>query len=274
MFVMRLLSRFFAAALVSAALLVASPAGAATSTPRLMYYGGRVVSHVKIDVVVWSSWSYGTTVPLTGHRSIASFAGGIANSPYLDWLREYNTPTQQIGRGTLDKVITVHPPAGVNTQIVTDAQIKMGLTQMISVGTLPKPSANRVYLVFFRRGQVVSRPEGDSRHGFCAYHDTLSYPSHSAYYAVVPYELDNAGCRVAPASFDRVTTVASHELVEAITDPGIGLRKLSWYDRAHGEIADICAHTSTPGAVVGGDGVRYVVQREWSNRRRGCVLTG
>ena len=63
----------------------------------------------------------------------------------------------------------------------------------------------------------------------------------------------------------------SHELVETITDPGIGLMRLAWYDPANGEIADICART-VPGSVTGGDGRRYVVQQEWSNRARGCVL--
>jgi len=40
-------------------------------------------------------------------------------------------------------------------------------------------------------------------------------------------------------------SVASHELVEATTDPAAGLATtfappLAWYDRAFGEIGDIC----------------------------------
>jgi hypothetical protein len=244
------------------------------ATPHLTYYGGRVLSHVKVDVVVWGSWSYDTSVPLTGKRSIASFAGGITNSRYIDWLREYNTPTQQIARGTFDGVYTVHPAGFDNGPVVTDAQIKSTLTLLINTGKLPKPTTDRVYIVFFRKGQRISRPEGDSQTAFCAYHDTMSYPLHSVYYAAIPYELNNRGCRPTAFPLDIVTTITSHELVESITDPGIGLHRLSWYDKANGEIGDICAHTSTAGSVVGGDGVHYVVQREWSNRLRSCTLVG
>ena len=38
-------------------------------------------------------------------------------------------------------------------------------------------------------------------------------------------------------------------------------------------VADICARISTPAPVVGGDGVSYVVQREWSNRMGACIVS-
>jgi hypothetical protein len=269
--------RFFTRALVGAAavfaaLIPALPAHASTA-PQVSNYGGRVISHVKVDVVVWGSWSYGSTVPLTGHRSITSFAGAIPASPYIDWLREYNTSTQSIGRGGLDGVFTVLPASTANGTIVSNTQIQSAMTQLIGAGRLPKPSADRLYVIFFRKGQTITRPEGDSKHEFCAYHDTRAYPLHAINYAVIPYEIGNAGCHAASTSFDSVTTITSHELVEAITDPGVGLGKLAWYNRAYGEIGDICAGVSAPGSVTGSDGVRYVVQREWSNRRRSCVLT-
>jgi hypothetical protein len=247
-------------------------AGDALLAPQLEYYGGRVLSHVEIDLVVWGRWTYGSTVPLTGARSVTSFFGGIAKSKYLDWLREYDTPTQTIGRGVFDAGFTIHPSATNDGAVITDTQIKAELAAQIHAGRLPRPNANRLYVLFFRSGQVIATPHGDSQHGFCAYHGTMPYPSHSVAYAVVPYELDNRGCRVASRYFDRVTTIASHELIEAITDPGVGIKRVAWYDRANGEIGDICAHTSVPGSVLGGDGVRYLVQREWSNQAGACVL--
>ncbi len=267
-----------AAAFVAAAslLVLASPSAHAAearaySFPRLSYYGGRVLTNVKVDVVVWGSWGYGSTVPLTGARSIAGFFGAVTASPYVDWLSEYDTPTQHIGRGRLDGVFTISPGA-YDGAVVTQAQIANVLRWMIATGHLPRPDANRVYALFFRPGQTVTNGNGDSVHNFCAYHDTMTYGSTYAYFAVIPYELGNAGCRHATTSFDNVTTVVSHELVETITDPGIGLLRLSWYDRANGEIGDICARTF-PGWVTGGDGRRYVVQREWSTRARGCIVT-
>ena len=215
----------------------------------------------------------GNSVPLTGKRSISSFFTGVTASKYLDWLSEYDTPTQHIGRGTLEGVYTVHPPSSANGSTVSGAQIATALRGLIDAGQVPKPSTNRIYAIFFRSGQTIITPDGNSADDFCAYHDTMAYKSSAAYYAVVPYEVRNRGCSPATSSFDNVTTVVSHELVEGITDPGVGLNRVAWYDSANGESADICAGASSGARVVGGDGVGYTVQRIWSNRAGACVVT-
>jgi hypothetical protein len=250
----------------------ASQAGASTQ-PHLTYYGGRVLSHVKVDLVVWDRWSYPRSVPLNGKRSISSFFAAITGSKYLDWLSEYDTPTQHIGRGTLEGVYTVHPPSTANGSTVSGAQIGSALRTLIDAGTLPKPSASRLYAIFFRSGQTIVTGGGNSNDDFCAYHDTMAYGSATAYYAVLPYEVGNRGCKAASTSFNSVTTVASHELVEAITDPGVGLNRLAWYDPDNGESADFCAGPSSSAPVVGSDGVAYSVQRIWSNRAGACIVS-
>jgi hypothetical protein len=101
----------------------------------------------------------------------------------------------------------------------------------------------------------------------------MTYKSSTAYYAVLPYEVGNRGCKAASTSFNSVTTVASHELVEGITDPGVGLNRVAWYDPANGESADICAGASSGVRVTGSDGVSYTVQRIWSNRAGACIVT-
>jgi hypothetical protein len=232
-----------------------------------------VLSHVKVDAVVWDRWTYGKSVPLIGKHSISSFFTGITASKYLDWLSEYDTPTQHIGRGTLEGVYTVHPPTTANGSTVTGTQLAAALRALIDAGQIPKPSTNRIYAIFFRSGQTISTPDGNSADDFCAYHDTMTYKSSTAYYAVVPYELHNRGCLPASTAFDNVTTVVSHELVEGITDPGVGLNRVAWYDESNGEIADICAGDNSAAAVTGSDGVRYMVQRLWSNHAGACIVT-
>src|SRR6266702_2173929 len=60
---------------------------------------------------------------------------------------------------------------------------------------------------------------------------------------------------------DALTSVCSHELAEAITDPVPGQ---GWYDDTSGEIGDICAWQNKKlGA--------YEVQLLWSNRAKACV---
>ena len=256
-----------------ACLLVVAPSATAAPAPHLAYYGGHVLGHVKVDVVVWDRWSYGRNAHLTGSRSIESFFAAVTASPYIDWLDEYDTPSQHIGRGALEGVYTVHPPAADNGARISGSQIEDGLRTMIKAKQLPNPSTTRLYAIFFPSGKTISTPYGDSVHDFCAYHDTMAWTSRStAYYAVMPNETRNHGCRVAASTFDSLTTVTSHELVEAITDPGVGLGKLAWYDPDNGEIADISAVGSSSVAhEVGADGVTYAVQRVWSNRTGACI---
>jgi hypothetical protein len=203
---------------------------------------------------------------------VSSFFRGITASKYLDWLNEYDTPTQHIGRGSLEGVYTVHPPSSANGTTVSGTQIEGALRALIDSGKLPKPSTDRVYAIFFRSGQTIVTPDGNSANTFCAYHDTTTYRSSTAYYAVIPYEVTNRGCRMASTYFNSTTIVVSHELVEAITDPGVGLNRLAWYDRYNGESADICAGPSSGVSIVGGDGVSYTVQRIWSNRAHACIV--
>ena len=79
------------------------------------------------------------------------------------------------------------------------------------------------------------------------------------FYAVVP-DPGCQGCTSTLSVFDALTSVSSHELCEAVTDPVPGQ---GWYDDVNGEIGDICAWQTR---VVDG----YTVQREWSNSSSSC----
>ena len=115
---------------------------------------------------------------------------------------------------------------------------------------------------------------------FCAYHGTIA-PSGSVpevYYGVLP-DFTTGGMTVgcgASTTFGNETSVSSHELVEATTDPEVGLATvfappLAWYDAVNGEIGDIC--NAQQGSIVGGDGVTYVVQQEFSNVANDCIVS-
>src|SRR5262249_16662508 len=74
--------------------------------------------------------------------------------------------------------------------------------------------------------------------------------------------------------FGNQTSVASHEMVETITDAEVGLATVvgppvAWYDTNQGETADIC--NANQGTFVGGDGVTYTIQNIWSKSQNGCI---
>jgi len=131
------------------------------------------------------------------------------------------------------------------------------------------------YALYFPNGKTIT--QGGTRSGgsggFCAYHGTLNTTSNGEiYYGVLP-DNQSGGMSVgggsAPSAFQNMTSYSSHEMVETITDPEVGLATtysppLAWYDSVNGEIGDICAwQTKKIGA--------YTVQLEWSNQANACV---
>jgi hypothetical protein len=248
-------------------------------TPHLNYYGGPVMPHVKTIAVVYGlAGTFQPEVTSTGAPSISSFLGGVTNSQYFDWLHEYNTPSQAIGRGSFAGLYRIAPGAGRNDADIYDkADIQKALYAAMTTGRLPMPDGNTLYMVFTSKGHLIHMGGMNSRTGFCAYHGGFRRNGITAYYAVMPYEAGNAGCQFSNTAFNSLTYVTSHELIEAVTDPGVALATsyappLGWYDPAFGEISDICAPNG--GVILGGDGRNYAVTLNWSNIRNGCTLKG
>ena len=231
------------------------------------YNGGPVLSNVVIHTVYWGS-------SVANQAEFNTAYGKMVDSEYFDWLSEYNTPTQTIGRGSFGgSFVDTSPPSGN----VTDVQIQTELARLIRAGSLPANDANNLYMIHFPPGVSITGPGGTSSScvQFCAYHGTFVLNGKDAFYGVIP-DLGGAcagGC--GPGSqFDNTTMVASHEVVEAVTDPAVGLATvagppLAWYDNSNGEIGDICAGPSIPPAVING----VTVQLEWSNRSNLCIGT-
>ncbi|KAJ3293206.1 hypothetical protein HDU76_007074 [Blyttiomyces sp. JEL0837] len=98
------------------------------------------------------------------------------------------------------------------------------------------------------------------------------------YYGIMPDQGGSCagGCGSSSNTFNNLCSVSSHELVEAITDAAVGVSSgnaapLAWYDQTNGEIGDIC--NAQEGTVVGGDGVTYSVQAQWSNSQNACIVS-
>src|SRR6185295_1015773 len=102
------------------------------------------------------------------------------------------------------------------------------------------------------------------------YHNTSVHNSKNLIYGVMP-DLSGgcaSGCG-GSTKFGNTTSVSSHELIEAVTDPAVGLSTtigppLAWYDSIGGEIGDIC------NALQGTLG-QWTVQKQWSNKHGVCM---
>ena len=115
---------------------------------------------------------------------------------------------------------------------------------------------------------------------YCAYHGTFASGSATVLYAAMPYAgTDLAGCGIQSGSgtpngadTDAEISVASHELMETVTDPLLN----AWYDPTGAEIGDKCAYTYGPTSSNGADltinAHPYIVQEEFDNSGLGCSI--
>jgi MYXO-CTERM domain-containing protein len=231
--------------------------------------GGPVLDHVKVFTVYW-----GKTVNFsgTGSQGLDSFYTAVVNSSYYDWLNEYKTTTQpMVGRGSF---IGSYAYTGGATGSIDDSQIQTALGSLIDSGKLPKPDANTLFAVHFAAGISITQNNQGSCQVFCAYHNSFTHGSGNVYYSVVPDQggACAGGCGGDPSTFNNTTSVSSHELVEATTDPDVGNNNIAWYNQSQGEIGDICnaqqcSGTSGTGSCPGS----WVVQLEWSNKNNACI---
>ena len=131
----------------------------AASSTQLKYYGGHVISNVKVVAVWW-----GSGVNATVKSQMPAFYSAFTKSPMFDWLSEYNTnitatgggqgTNQVIGHGSFLKAVQITP--SVTSSTVSDSQIQSELNAQISAGKLPAPG---------RRHHLHDPlPQGDHHH--------------------------------------------------------------------------------------------------------------
>jgi hypothetical protein len=271
------------------------------NNPKLSYFSGPIVMSPVIVPVFWSSHvNAALTAPTTG---IAQFFADVTQSTtYWPWLTEYDTvgltggSEQSILPGSATAGVTLVPSRCASTTncTVTDAEVQTELTNQINAKVLPAPTLDctgnvqTIYMIEFPPNVTVQGPGiGDSCVQFCAYHNTGTYGTNAVplIYGVLADEFTGTcktGCGTNATALENATSTASHELVEAVTDPDIGLdlqanyaAPAGWGDNNNdcGEIADICDNDGK-GDTITVSGRTWTVQELWSNKQGQCTSTG
>ena len=227
---------------------------APVGVPKLTYRGGPLLTSVQAFLFFWGeAWQRDPLAGLT--QQLNGFFDYVVTSRLVDQLGEYSVPGHTIGHGARAGAIALAtaPPASLQ-----DADVQHFIQQEIaSDPAVTQPTANSLYFVFLPPGVTAGLDGATSCVNFCGYHNAIGG---QIYYAVMPYP-DCGGCIDGQSVLDAMTSIVSHELCEAITDPIPGQ---GYYDDQHGEIGDICAWKTKR---LGG----YAVQLEWSNQQGGCV---
>ncbi|HEY8077392.1 MAG TPA: hypothetical protein VIF62_24870 [Labilithrix sp.] len=196
--------------------------------------GGRVLHAVQVVTVTFDGDTF--------EPDLRAFDDGITQTPY--WkatTSEYCDAKGCIGPGASGGYATLAAPPAT----LSDDDLRALLRAKVADGTLPAPTADTVYTVYPPASTTVSMPASDGGGASCVayhgFHEHLAIGTQDAAYIVV------ARCPDAP-TFDAMTMIGSHELVEAATDPdldGWHLDDDAWSTWHGWELADVCLGEST-----------------------------
>jgi hypothetical protein len=220
----------------------------------------------------------------TNQADLVTFAQHLAASTY------WSATTQEYGVGALSYAATTVLSGQAAPGMIASAQIQSWMGQEIASGAFGTPDPQAIYTIVYPPTTQIQQPNPvsslfgptNSCANFTGYHDNVSValtdggPPTSFVYAVIP---------TCTTSLGDLTSVMSHEWVEASTDPQVtstGVFNLTGgpnaayfsVDADHivwdvlssgGEAGDLC-QPERPEAIYTPSDVGYAVQRTWSNK--------
>jgi hypothetical protein len=225
--------------------------------PQVVNSGGSVIASPKLVAISFMN------DPL--QPDVDKFASDLVSSPNY-----WNGAVGEYGVGPIAQSFfhANETPAAS----LADADVRTWLADKIqNDATFPKPDESTIYALFYPSGTNVSSLGGVTCEEFQGYHDSFPLGSSGdVIYAIVP--------RCAPppvqgvTDADQMTAEASHEVIEAATDPlpsskpayiTVDANSHAWELLAGGEIGDLCG--AYPNVFYVPPGFDHLMQRVWSN---------
>jgi hypothetical protein len=244
-----------------------------TPIPQVEFNGVKVMKNPKIVTVTFDTNMMGT--PDTMRASLEQFGDTILQSKWWDAVRDgfCDDKGNCIGQGSGGGHVAL--PSDAAALSYTDSAagapstIQDFLKAHIADGSFPPPDADTLYAIYFPSRTSITLDNDSSCTSFGAYHNSVM---------VTPPPADDAGAAPAPVevvyaimprcrnNLADVTVSASHELIEAATDPHVGggyyMSNTIWNTRG-GEVGDLCVSFSGNDTYLEGP---FTVQRSWSNK--------
>jgi hypothetical protein len=248
-----------------------------------------IIPNVQIETVFYGSAWLGQAndaaqnAELNAEASdLNQFFGTITSSHYMDGLSQYSMMTAsgtviRPGYGSFARPDPV-PAQLSSVPTVPEGMLQTMLANEIQYGRLDAPNGNTLYMVFMPPGVTEAGDVGSGG----GHHSSFPHGSGTAYYATVEYPVRpiHPVGGVAPfTNFQQLTQTASHQMVDAITNPmRIVSGQAAWVDRNTGEdIGDITQDNPPIDGTMGLEGLTgygYVVQKYWSNQDSTDIIPG
>jgi hypothetical protein len=245
---------------------------APNASDNLSYNGGSVMAGTaQVYAIFWEPT--GSSVSANYNSLILRYFADVGKTGlYANNTQYTDTSGVAPGNATLAGSWVDTSPYPSNTLQDSDVQNEVTHAQNTNGWT---SDIMHVFFVFTAQNETICSGFECSFTTFCGYH---SFFGNNTLYAAMPYVGGVQGCDVPsrPNNDDADSTinVASHEQMEAATDPLIN----AWTDSSGQEIGDKCNFTfgtaASDGSDVNWNGDPYLVQEEWDNAQSGCVISG
>lgn len=241
-----------------------------TSMPKMNYNGGRILANPKIVTITWAQDN------ATMVSRMQQFGDIITSTAW--WTAVSSEYCQQpgnspcIGQGSSGGHVVINDPpdatytdsSGGGASTLQDFIKAHVLGTDAGAGDFPAFDSNTLYVLYFPPGVSITLDGEASCNSFGAYHNTAVIPDTNEIPTAVAYAvIPRCGTK------ESTTTVsASHEIIEAATDPDVGINALgyymlnqTWTAGTGGEVGDLCESSgkSTTEST-------FTVQRTWSNK--------
>ncbi|HEX4864746.1 MAG TPA: hypothetical protein VFV02_11770 [Acidimicrobiales bacterium] len=247
----------------------------------LQYNGGPVeAAGSKNFLIFWEPT--GSSVASNYNSTLQRFFGDVGGSSLYGIASQYYQTTSTGNQNILNLAsvggswtdTTAYP-----SSTLQDSDVQAEVSKAIKANSWPTGIGDE-YFVYLSKGENECMSGSCSFSTFCAYHGEFASGSSTVLYAAMPYAGTNlSGCGIQSGSgtpngpdTDAEISIASHELMETVTDPMLN----AWFDASGAEIGDKCAYTYGPTGSNGADltvnGHPYIVQEEFDNASLGCSI--
>jgi hypothetical protein len=245
--------------------------------PEVIYQGGGILTAPELVTVTFPGDPLAAQLAAFGQTIEASSWWTSVTSGYCE---KGGSPCVSAGSPAMSVAYPSAPAA-----MYTDSDqggpssIRDFLATALDTSVLPAPApgavSNTLYLLYFQTTTKIVYDGSSSCEAFDGYHGSMTYNGQQVPYAIIPECSGPSAGETPPiTTLENTTITASHEILEAATDPNdlaLGyfldfnqVANYGWLDVQGGEVADLCvdpfllAQDEWPES-------SFVVQRIWSN---------
>jgi hypothetical protein len=226
-------------------------AAAHPAFPQLVDQGGPILTAPRVVTVTFPGDS--------NAAQLAAFGAQVTNNAWWDAVRQgycETGTTRCVGDGPAGESVELTgapDPSYTDSSQGGPSTLQAYIRSLVESGRIPRPDAQTILVFYLPATTSVTLDGGASCDAFAAYHNSMSAGGVQFMYVVVTACASDPGY-VGPSltEIQQSTFAASHEIVEAATDPfvtgtstGFYLDTrdpagLPWNNLAGGETADLC----------------------------------